>query len=315
MEGTMAARPALKRLWCGAACAVSLLAGSQAQAQFLGLNLRGDVGLRSGSQPPPGVYFTLPLYYGNDYSGLRDQDGHMIADNLDVNFDVLATPAFALTTKAKIFGGTLGLQAVLPFMGTRLAIAEPTIAADQSYGVADIYVQPFLLGWRTDRADYRVGYAFFAPTGSGRRSLDMWAHEISAGSTLYLDDRQLWHLAATAFYEIHQTKTSEDVRVGDILTVEGGLGGSFLKGAGSLGVAYVAQWKITNDSGDDFPARLPKSKSRVFGLGPDLTLPVFAVGSIVGLLNARYVWEFGGRTTFEGNTFVAGFTLAALQRP
>lgn len=306
----MPTRVSRRFVWSLAACAAVMLVSSDLRAQYLGLNLRGDVGLKSGSQPPPGYYFTLPLYYGNDYSGVRDRDGNTIADGLDLNVNLLATPAIAMTTNAKIFGGTLGLQAVLPFMGGRAEIAQAGIALAEGYGLADIYVQPLSLGWRTPAADFRAGYAFFAPTGAGNRSLDMWAHELSAGSTVYFDDRQLWHFAATAFYEIHQKKTDQDVRVGDILTVEGGLGGSFLKGAGSAGVAYVAQWKITNDSGDDFPALIPKSKSRVFGLGPDVTLPVFAVGTLVGLLNARYIWEFGGRSTFEGQTFVAGFTLA-----
>jgi hypothetical protein len=289
-----------------------LLVSSDLQAQFLGLDLRGDVGLKSGTQSPPGVYLTLPLYYGNDFDGLRDASGNTIAEGLDVDLHVLTVPAFALTTKEKVFGGTLGLSAVLEFTGARASIAQHGITERQGYGLSDTYVVPFSLGWWTPRADYKVAYAFVAPTGTDGRSLDMWAHEISAGSTVYFDDQQLWHFAATGFYEIHQNKRGQDLRVGDILTIEGGLGGSFLKGDASAGIAYVAQWKITNDSGDDFPALLPKSKSRVFGVGPELNMPVFGAGTLAGLLSARYLWEFGGRSIFEGQTFVASFTVARL---
>ena len=308
----MASRARLRVLTIVTACAALMMVGSELQAQFLGTNLRGDFGLKSGTQPEPGIHLTLPLYYGNSYSGLRDRDGNTIAKGLDIKLNVLTVPALALTTREKIFGGVLGLSAALNFTGGRASIDTADITLSHGYGLSDAYVQPFTLGWYTPRADYRFGYGFFAPIGSGDRSLDMWAHEISAGSTVYFDDRQLWHFAATAFYEIHQNKIGQDLRVGDILEIEGGLGGSFLNGAASVGVAYVAQWKITNDSGADFPALLEKSKSRAFGLGPELNLPVFTAGTLAGLLNARYLWEFGGRSTFEGETFVAGFTVARL---
>ena len=297
------------------ACAAVLFTSSEAHGQLLGLNLRGDVGLKSGTQPPPGYYFALPLYYGNDYSGLRDHEGNTTGGGIDAHLNLLGAPAIAVTTRPTFFGATYGFQAVLPLSSSRLSIAQPDVTVSDGYGFTDIYVQPLQLGWRSPRVDSRFGYAFFAPTGSKNHSLDMWAHEISAGSTLYLDALQNWHLAATAFYEIHHKKAGRDLRVGDILTVEGGLGGSFLKRAANIGVAYVAQWKITNDSGEDFPALLPKNKSRVFGLGPELTVPVFGTGRLVGLFNARYVWEFGGRSTFEGETFAASFTLAQLNLP
>jgi hypothetical protein len=140
----------------------------------------------------------------------------------------------------------------------------------------------------------------------------MWGHEIILGTSVYLDAAKNWHAAATGFYDIYQNKRDIDLRVGDIMSIEGGVGRSFLKGAGSLGLAYFGQWKVTNDSGSDFPSDLPKSKYRVYGLGPDFTMPVFAKGTVVGLVSARFLWEFGAKSTFEGHTFVLSFTLAKL---
>jgi hypothetical protein len=77
----------------------------------------------------------------------------------------------------------------------------------------------------------------------------------------------------------------------------------------------MAQWKVTDDSGSDFPALLPKSKNRAYGLGPEVAMPVFAKGTLVGLVNVRYIWEFGAKTNFEGNTFLVSFTLAKLNVP
>jgi hypothetical protein len=306
----------------GAACVAALLAVGELQAQFLGLNLRGDVGLRSGTLPLPGIYFGLPMYYGNANSRMQDPHGNTVPSTSDENLNLLATPAFGLTTKSTIFNARYGFHLMVPLMSARPAIAPTDISTLDDYGLGDLYVQPVNLGWHSQYADVRAGYAFFAPTGWGERSLDMWAHELSAGSTVYFDGQQKWHLAATAFYEIHQKKASQDVRVGDILTIEGGFGGPFslgapyfLKSFGTLGVAYVAQWKITRDRGDDFPSDVPKGQSRAFGLGPELAMPLFAAGKLAGLFNARYVWEFGGRSSLEAETFVASVTLAKLNLP
>ena len=75
---------------------------------------------------------------------------------------------------------------------------------------------------------------------------------------------------------------------------------------------YVSQWKVTNDSGSDFPARLQKSKGRAFGLGPDISMPIFARGTLIGLIGVRYTVEFGAKMNFEGRTLALGFTLAKL---
>ena len=76
----------------------------------------------------------------------------------------------------------------------------------------------------------------------------------------------------------------------------------------------MAQWKMTDDSGSDFPPNLQKSKNRAYGLGPEVAMPVFARGPLVGLLNVRYTWEFGAETNFEGGNFLISFILARLSR-
>ena len=281
-------------------------------AQYLGLNLRGDVGLKSGSQPEPGIYLIAPLWYRNDYQGLRNANGDDIARGLNLDINILTIPAVAMTTKAKVLGATYGFQIVPMVMNNRMELAETGRGGGDSYGFGDMYIQPINLGWRTKRADFVTGYGLFLPTGAGDRSLDMWAHEIEIGTTVYMDAAKTWHASASGFYEIHQNKRGVDLRVGDILTVEGGVGRSVLKGAGNIGMSYVAQWKITNDSGSDFPARLQKSKGRAFGLGPDISMPILAKGTLVGLVGFRYTFEFGAQTNFEGRTLALSFTLAKL---
>jgi hypothetical protein len=290
-----------------------LFAPAAAQAQLLGFNLRGDTGIKSGSQPGPGIYLISPLYFRSDYSGLRDRNGDKILSGLDVDVNLLVVPGLVATTKAKIAGGTYGFSIIPLLMDQRLTLAAPGFSTSRGWGWSDMIFQPLSLGWRTQKADFLAGYAFLAPTGPTDLSLNMWGHELSAGTTVYLDSEKKWHVAATGFYDFHQKRQdAEDLRVGQYLTIEGGAGRSFLKGAAHAGLAYVAQWKMTDDSGSSFPPNLQKSKNRAYGLGPEVALPVFAKGPLVGLVNVRYVWEFGAETNFEGGDFMISFTLARL---
>jgi hypothetical protein len=41
-------------------------------------------------------------------------------------------------------------------------------------------------------------------------------------------------------------------------------------------------------------------------------MPVFARGTLLGIVGVRYTFEFGARTNFEGRTLALSFTLAKL---
>jgi hypothetical protein len=183
-----------------------------------------------------------------------------------------------------------------------------------STGFTDLYVQPLWLGWNTNRADFMAGLGVYAPTGrytagaDNNRGLGMWSYEAFAGTTVYFDEARTWHFAASAFYETHGKKEDTDIRVGDILTIEGGFGKSFLDGAASVGVAYYAQWKITRDDFGVTPPSGPLlAKHEVYGIGPEVTLPLASKSKLYGFANLRYFWETGARTALEGEAFVLTF--------
>jgi hypothetical protein len=80
-----------------------------------------------------------------------------------------------------------------------------------------------------------------------------------------------------------------------------------MQGLGSLGLAYYGQWKVTEDDlGVDLelPFEVLVGKHRVYGVGPELIIPIATKKKLIGFLNARYLWETGARSTLEGNTFV-----------
>ena len=49
---------------------------------------------------------------------------------------------------------------------------------------------------------------------------------------------------------------------------------------------------------------LSVGKHKVFGLGPELTVPVATGDKLIAFVNARFMWEWGARTKTEGTSFV-----------
>jgi hypothetical protein len=297
-------------------CVFLSFASGGAFAGFAGHNTKGDFGLQSGTQPPPGLLIT-PMYYRYSGDTLRDSNGDKISldpqerGSLDANAYVLGF--IWVSDDLKILGGNYSFQAFPALTDNTLEV--PILGLDDSVdtGFSDLYFQPINLGWHTDRADFIAGLGVTAPTGkyepggSDNTGLGMWSFEPFVGTTVYLDEAKRWSFAATAFYAFHSEKKDTDVQVGNILTIEGGLGKTFMDGALSAGAAYYAQWKMTDDDlgrGNAFPVSRDLGKHEVYGLGPEVTIPIALKGKLYGFINARYLWEFGARSTLEGDTFV-----------
>ena len=295
-----------------------------AYAQLNGENLLGDFGVLSGTQPAPGVYASF-LYYRYDTDGIRDRNGNIVA--LDPSqppsqvVQVLA-PFVVYVTKVKVLGGNYGMMAVVPFANGSIEAPALGLENDIDIGLADSYFAPAMLGWHFARADVNTAFAFWAPTGrytqgaSDNLGKNMWSYELSGGTTVYFDAAKKWNAATAAFWEIHSAKrgsgglvvgpiTLTGVKVGQLLTLEGGAARSFLGGAASVGAAYYAQWKLTHDQFGT-PGILPPllEKHRVFALGPDVTVPIATKSSLISLINIRYFWEMGARDKTEGQSLV-----------
>ena len=295
---------------------LSLAGSAEVRAQFNGHNTKGDFGLQSGSQAPPGHYLVAPMYIRYDADTLRNRDGDRVSRDfsLDVNAYVFG---YLWVSEKKLLGGNYSFQIYLPF--TDNALAAPLLAIDDSVstGLTDLYIVPLHLGWHKKRADFVAGVGIFAPSGryepgaDDNLGLGMWTLELSGGATVYFDEARKWHFATTAFWETHSDKEDTNARVGDLLTLEGGLGRSFMEGALSVGAVYYAQWKTSRDDlGLDLelPSGRRLGKHRVFGLGPEVTVPIATKKKLYGFLTARYFWESGARSTLEGNTFLLSAT-------
>ena len=205
----------------------------------------------------------------------------------------------------------------MPRLKCRLFQLSNTVGTSFS----DMLIRPLDLGWHTSHSDVAAGLQLYMPTGRYERGGDdnigkgMWAYEPFVGATFYFDEKRSASFATTAYWELHGKKKDTDVKVGQLLTLQGGLGKSYLGGGLILGAAYYAQWKLTTDDLATFV--LPggetidldaRNKHKVFGFGPDVTLPVASKSKLFALVNIRYLWETGARLKTEGDTLVVTAT-------
>ena len=276
--------------------------------------MKGDTGLSAGTQAPPGTYITnLSYFYGSNKIKLPSGNTATIGGdglNLFTNLTVISR-----VTKKKFLGANYGVMLAIPALNTQLELPRLN-TNDSSFGLSDLYVMPLQLGWRKKKADYIASFAFVAPTGrfnpgaDNNTGLGMWSYEIAGGTTFYPDKKRSWNISTLAAYEMHQKKQGIDIKVGDILTLEGGVGKTFLKGGANVGAVYYAQWKVTADSGSDLSPLLTRFglsniKNRAFAIGPELSL---IVPKLEGQFNVRALKEFGNRTATQGYAVVASFT-------
>ncbi len=212
-------------------------------------------------------------------------------------------------------------MAVFPFANASLDAPAFALAKTVDTGFADMLLRPIDLGWHTERADIAAGFQVYIPTGryqkGGNDNLGkgMWTYEPFLGATIYFDEKKTVSLATTAFWEFHGKKQDSSTKVGQILTLEGGLGKSFLGGGLVVGAAYYAQWKLSKDQlrefappgGDEIGLDYP-NKHKVFAFGPDVTLAVATKSKLFALVTIRYLWETGARVKTQGQTLVVTAT-------
>jgi len=311
--------------------AIFTLVSVPAFAQLNGENLLGDNGAKSGTQAGPGVYLGF-LYYHYDSDTIKSKDGTVVtlspSDPGSIGLNAYL-PLVVYVSRVKILGANYGMIAAVPVADGALEAPGFGFQDTIGTGLADTYVVPVQLGWHAPRADAIAGFGFFAPTGRftagapDNTGKGMWSFETSGGATVYFDQKKTISAATTAFWEVHTKKEGTGdvsvgpfmlpgVKVGQLLTLEGGLGKSFLEGAASVGVAYYAQYKLTHDEFDIPPDQLPGGpvigKHRVWAFGPDVTVPIATKSKLLALVNVRYLWEAAARVKTQGQSLVVTAT-------
>lgn len=298
------------RRWLGlpiaALCGMACPPPATAEGDF-GHKILGTVGLDAGSQPDSGVYLgNRFIYFAADT--LMNRHGQAVpVEGLDMQ-------AFA-----NVFGvaGTLKLEAgpylsaafAVPVASVHLQADQPAINIDRQ-GLADLFIEPLMLGWRLPRLDITSSYSLYAPTGQLNRrgyAQPQWSQQISVGSTVFFDDERNLRLSALTSYNIYHRKLDLDLTRGDTVQIQGGLGGRFFKLL-DIGLVGYALWQVAADTGADLPPALSGQSERVFGLGPELGI---AIPQLKARLSARYEWELGAQSRLEGQVLVVSLSMLA----
>lgn len=284
---------------------ISLPAMGQQRGQYL----PGFTGLNSGIQAPEGITYAN-LFFWYPTSTFKDNNGNKAAINFDLDliadFNILA-----YTTKAKFLGANYGMMVAIPVVNNAIDLPNLNLGTNPA-GIGDTYVEPINLGWKLKKADVKLAYGFVAPTGkfdssggTDTTTTDYWGHEITFATTAYLDKTKLTQVSVNTNWEFHQKKRHTDVKVGNNMTIEGGVGKIFVKNQGKqliqFGAIGYAEFQLTNDSGTAVNPATVNNKDRVFAIGPEfgVILPTKKFNFL-----ARVLPEFGARNRTQGVTVV-----------
>ena len=284
---------------------------SISHAQLRGNHILGDHGLSAGTQSQPSVSFSVPFYW-YDATKLINSKGEVI--NRFPNTTVFMTGINAsIVTNIKILNANYGAGVLVSFMSNR--IESDIMQLDIPFGFTDMYIQPVQLGWHIKKADFTAGYGVYVPTGKykfGERDnsgLGMWGHEISGGTTWYLNSKKTFNFSSLASYETHSYKKDTTMKTGDLFTAEGGIAKTFLKKVPNastpmelnIGMIYYLQFKVTDD-------KLPPG-SRVYSLAKDHVYAGGIEGSAIfpkalTSISFRWLGELAAKNRFQGSTFL-----------
>ena len=125
---------------------------------------------------------------------------------------------------------------------------------------------------------------------------------------MFLDPKRLFHAAAELSFDTQTKKEDSDVKVGNQLNLDGGVGADFLKGGLTTGLAYYASFKVSDDELEGLAGNLIRGRNKTFALGPEVTLAIAARNKVFGFATVRYFWETYARTSPQGNTLLVQTT-------
>lgn len=274
-------------------------------AQVRGVYPLGMSATNSGVTPESGIsYVNQFLFYSRDQA--KGPNGEVLATGQNSVMMDMNSLVWVSQQKIDAIGGPLfSMSATIPVANNSLT-SDVKGGISGGGGLADSYYQPFILGWRTSRADIRAVYGFLAPSGRfsvGARNnvgSGYWTHAFSSGQTLYLSQNKRTALSTFQMYEIHTTQQGTQIHPGDTLNLDYSLTQVLpLRRDLNLQVGLVGyeQWQLTDKTGPDITPTQSSAHYRVNSLGfaSSLILPSRKVS-----VGVKYFKEFEDRSTFQG---------------
>ncbi len=288
-----------KQVLMTAAIVFGLLAtGDPLAAQQKPQWMPGQMGLNAGVQPSSGfTYVNMDVNY--DAGSFNGPNGNAIP--VSGTYNVWAVEdIFIYVTDTKFLGGHLGFEVMFPTFANGSLVADIQSPnggstnlgiAGGGTGLADLWLQPFTLGWHLKRLDLTVGDAFMVPTGryspgaTNNIGSGYFGNHLQTGSTLYITKNKATSANLFTDWEVHGPRqgTNNTYKTpGQAFTDEWGIGQILplkkdLSRLLQLGVIGYDQWQVTANGG---------------------TVPVGPLVAPARLLPYYSVHAVGGQTTF-----------------
>jgi hypothetical protein len=272
-----------------------LIPASNNIANAFGHYAPGSLGLGAATLPPPGFHWTsYNMFYTAD--SLHDGSGNEIPVDLDLNVFASANQ-FTYMTEKKILGGDFGADVIIPLVNVDVAM---TGVDESSFGIGDIYIEPFVLGWHTPRWDVAVAAGVHTPTGESGEPASVgkgyWSFMETLGATYYLDESRTWTASVLTRWLQNTKNRDTDITPGAEVVAEYGLAKTFPGNDRivTLGIAGYSYAQLTDDSGTG------ANDERFIGhaIGPEIRYMGFKPFPFQ--ISLRYLTEYETENTTEG---------------
>jgi hypothetical protein len=316
---------------------ISLAGASSVLAQQKPQWMPGQYGLNAGILPSPGfTYANIDINY--DAGTFNNSKGSAIP--VTGTYNVWAVEnIFYYVPNTKALGGNFAFNIIFPTIATGSLVGDfqgPIPAgpglnlSGGGTGLADLWIQPFTLGWHLKRWDLQVADGFMIPTGryspgaSDNVGSGYFGNHLQTGTTFYITKNKGTSANLFTDWEVHGSRqgTNNTYKTpGQALTDEWGLGQVLplkkdLSQLSQVGVVGYDQWQVTDNGG-----RIPVGST---GLTlPASIIPYYSVHAVGGQLTYilpaknyslffKSYHEYSASSHTLGNTIVFGgaWTLA-----
>jgi hypothetical protein len=300
-----------RRFWPAVAAIVATLAISHiAEAQVRGVYPTGMSATNAGVTPDSGLtYSNLFIFNARDES--KGPDGEVVATG--TNAVMIDLNTFVWVSRGTLFGGARYSAAATLLVSNNSLASDTAGQLSAGGGFADLYVQPLILGWTTDRVAIRTAYGVLAPTGrfnagaSDNVGSGYWTHAPSIAVTLFLTRDKATTFSAFHMYEFHTVQEDTDIHPGQTADIDYSIVRTVRvndEAQLQLGVVGYGQWQTTDKTGPTVTTTPGGAHYQVNALGfaSNVLLPARSVS-----VGVKYFREFSNRSTFQGYTLhIAG---------
>ncbi|WP_176594066.1 transporter [Sphingobium sp. EM0848] len=246
--------------------------------------------------PPPGTYL---LGYSNYYTADRLNDANGKSAVPDFSVDAFANIArFVHVTDRKILGATFAMQAFVPVVDLTVHAAG---ARQHKFGLGDMIVNPFILGWNKGNLNIIATMDSYVPTGRYRKGdlanigRNYWTFEPLVAIT-YADPKGGPEVSAKLMYDFNTKNKATDYRSGQEFHVD--LAAAYNFNPLTVGVTAYYYKQTTDDKQGGLRVGPDGYKGEAFAAGP---LIRYQLGHVP--VTAQWQHEFHAENRPQGDKF------------